>query len=193
MRVIAGEFGGRRLDAPRGLGTRPTSDRVREAWLMSLEPFTDRVVVDLYAGSGALGIETLSRGARAAHFVEHDAGALRALRHNLDTLGIAARATVWPLRLPQGLARLESVLATADLVLADPPYGGDEARAILAALGAPGRLAAGTRVGIEHHRRDTLPETIGTLARARERRHGETVVSLYRRVDDSPPPPREDP
>lgn len=147
---------------------------------MSLEPFTDLVVVDLYAGSGALGIEALSRGAREAHFVERDRDALAALRGNLESLGIGAAATVWPLVLPRGLARLDAVLARADLVLADPPYGGEEARAILAALGVEGRLPPHARVGLEHHAKDGSPEHAGALVRTRERRYGETVVSLYR-------------
>ena len=147
---------------------------------MSLEPFTGLTVVDLYAGSGALGIEALSRGAREVHFVERDRDALDALRRNLETLGIGAAATVWPLVLPRALARLDAVFARADLVLADPPYGGEEARAILETLGVAGRLAAHARLGIEHHAKDGLPEHAGSLQRTRERRYGETVVSLYR-------------
>jgi 16S rRNA (guanine966-N2)-methyltransferase len=121
VRVIAGALGGRRLVAPRGRGTRPTSDRVREAWFMSLEPFAGLVVVDLFAGSGALGIEALSRGATEAHFVERDRAALLALKRNLETLGLETRSTVWPLALPHGLTRLAAVFARSDLVLADPP------------------------------------------------------------------------
>src|SRR5262245_58864726 len=121
VRVIAGEFGGRRLQAPRGLKTRPTSDRVREALFMTLEPLTGLQVVDLYAGSGALGIEALSRGARFVDFVESDRSARAALGDNLAALELSARARVWPLALPGGLTRLAGALAAADLVLADPP------------------------------------------------------------------------
>ncbi len=187
MRVIAGEFGGRRLEAPKGLGTRPTSDRVREAVFMSLEPFAGLRVVDLFAGSGALGIEALSRGAAFADFVEPARGARAALERNLATLGLEARARLWPLRLPQGIARLSGPLAEASLVLADPPYGGEEARAVLAALGAPGRLAPGTRVLLERHQKDDVPSRSGTLALVRERRYGETTVNLYEA--DRPGPP----
>lgn len=179
MRVIGGTWGGRRLKAPGGRGTRPTSDRVREALVMTLEPLIGLTVVDLYAGSGALGIETLSRGALAAHFVERDRSALASLEENLEALGAGDRARVWRVALPGGLERMEEVLAGADVVLADPPYGGDDARAVLAALGRHGRLRAGARVVVEHHAKDGLPERAGTLERTRERRYGETSVSWY--------------
>ncbi len=179
MRVIAGALGGRRLRAPRGLGTRPTSDRVREALFMTLEPLAGLRVVDLYAGSGAMGIEALSRGAAFVDFVESDRAARAVLAANLAELGLAERARTWPLTLPRGLARMAAALAAADLVLADPPYGGEPARATLRALGEPGRLAPGARVVVEHHAKDELPARCGDLARARERRYGETAVSTY--------------
>ena len=179
MRVIAGSFGGRRLKAPRGRGTRPTSDRVREALFMALEPLADLKVVDLFAGSGALGIEALSRGAAFVDFVESDPAARSVLSENLAALGVTDRGRVWPLTLPRGLARLGAALAAADLVLADPPYGGGPARETMRALGLPGRLRVGARVVLEHHAKDELPERCGDLARARERRYGETAVSTY--------------
>ena len=147
---------------------------------MSLEPLVDLRVVDLFAGSGALGIEALSRQAAWADFVEPDRAARAALEENLELLGIVDRAKVWPLRLPQGLKHLEEALRAADLVLLDPPYGHETARAILERLAIPGTLAPGARVVVEHHRRDSLPESAGALARSRERAYGETVVSTYR-------------
>ena len=179
MRVIAGALGGRRLTAPPGRMTRPSSDRVREALFMALEPLIGLHVVDLFAGSGALGIEALSRGATHVDFVEHDARARRVLQANLATLGLEERATVWPIELPHGLSRLGSSLARAGLVLADPPYGGALARGTLERLGAPGALTPGTRVVVEHHAKDGLPDRSGALARVRERRYGETSVSTY--------------
>ncbi len=179
MRVIAGEFGGRRLEAPRGLRTRPTSDRVREALFMSLGELDSMGVVDLFAGSGALGIEALSRGASFVHFVDSDRNAREALARNLEALGAADRSKIWPLTLPRGLARLEDELRSASLVLADPPYGGEQACAVLAALGRPGVLRAGARVVVERHQKDELPEAAGALVLERERRYGETVVNLY--------------
>ena len=179
MRVIAGEFGGRRLDAPRGLKTRPTSDRVREALFMSLEPLEGLRVVDLFAGSGALGIEALSRGAAWVDFVEAARPALDVLARNLDALGVRDRCRVWPLRLPGALIKIGDALAGADLVLADPPYGGDDARAVLETLGECGRLRTGARVALERHQKDDVPSRTGDLALVRERRYGETTVNLY--------------
>ncbi len=179
MRVIAGALRGRRLVAPRGLRTRPTSDRVREALFMMLEPWEGRRVVDLYAGSGALGIEALSRGAAHVDFVERSAPALAVLRTNLEALGVLDRAHVWRVALPGGIARLREPLAAADVVLADPPYGGGEARRALAALGAADVLPRGCRVVLEHHVKDAVPDAVGRMGRAGTRRYGETVVTWY--------------
>ena len=178
MRVIAGELGGRRLQAPRGLATRPTSDRVREAMFMALEPLTGLRVLDLFAGSGALGIEALSRGATWAGFVEPDRSARRVLESNLETLGLSDRATVWAFHLPRDLKRLADPIRESELILLDPPYGGEIALRTLAALGIA-QLAVGVRVVVEHHSRDVLPDRSGTLERSRERRYGETRVSTY--------------
>lgn len=179
MRVIAGALGGRRLVAPGGARTRPTSDRVREALFMALEPLADLTVVDLFAGSGAMGIEALSRGARHVDFVEDGRAALVALENNLETLGIAERARVWRLSLPRGLERLRSRIESADLVLLDPPYGGELANATLRVLAT--QAGPHTRVVVEHHTKDEVPEAIGPLERIRQRRYGETMVTTYRR------------
>ena len=154
---------------------------------MALEPLAGLRVVDLYAGSGALGIEALSRGAARADFAESDAGARRILTSNLEYLGLLDRARVWPLELPRGLKRIADVLAGADLVLLDPPYGGEAACAMLEALGARGTLAPGARVVAEHHHRDGLPERAGSLRRSRQRRYGETAVSTYEVAPEQAP------
>ncbi len=191
MRVIAGEFGGRRLEAPGGLRTRPTSDRVREALFMTLGELSGRRVVDLYAGSGALGIEALSRGAAFVDFVDSGRAAREALERNLASLGIRERTRIWPLALPRGLSRLAAALQGADLVLADPPYGGADARAVLEALGRPGVLKDGCRVVVERHQKDDVHERTGSLARVRERRYGETVIDFYE-YEAGGAQPRED-
>jgi 16S rRNA (guanine966-N2)-methyltransferase len=179
VRVISGHLGGRRLKAPRGRDTRPTSDRVREALFMMLEPLSGLRVVDLFAGSGSLGIEALSRGAAWADFVERETGARRVLEENLATLGLEGCSRVWALELPRGLARLDGVLRQADLVLADPPYGGEAARAVLETLGRTGPWQPRARVVLEHHAKDEVPESTGDLVRVRARRYGETMVSTY--------------
>ncbi len=155
---------------------------------MSLEPLTGLRVVDLYAGSGALGIEALSRGAAWVDFVERDRAARDALRENLATLGLEAFARVWPLPIPAGIERLTASLEQADLILADPPYGGDAARALLEALGSMPGLRAGARVVLEHHQKDPVPERHGLIHRFRERRYGETCISTYRVAAATPEP-----
>ena len=180
MRVIAGEFGGRRLHAPHGSRTRPTSDRVREALFMALGPLDGARVVDLYSGSGALAIEALSRGASRADLVDSDRHARDAAHRNLEELGLLEHVRLWPLRLPGGLARLGEALAAADVVFADPPYGGADARALLSRLGEPGMLKPGGRVVLETHAKDEVPAEQGVLARERERKYGETIVHVYR-------------
>jgi 16S rRNA (guanine966-N2)-methyltransferase len=175
MRVIAGRYGGRRLQAPPGAATRPTSDRVREALFSILGPRVDgAAVLDLFAGSGALGIEALSRGAERATFVENAPPAVRALRANLAALGADAEvaradALRW-LRAASGGGRQYS------LVFLDPPYR----RA--AALGAdlsdamPAVLGPGALVISESDRRAPLELTIPTID---ERRYGDTLIRFH--------------
>lgn len=174
MRVIAGVHGGRRLAAPAGRGTRPTGDRVREALFSMLGPLDDLRVLDLFAGSGALGLEALSRGAGSAEFVDADPGAAKVVRANLETLGIEAEV-----RRRDALAFLRDAARRGrqyDLVLLDPPYR--EADAIGAALGEslPPVLAPGARVTTESDRRDPLglPFPLET-----ERRYGDTLIRIH--------------
>jgi 16S rRNA (guanine966-N2)-methyltransferase len=134
MRVVAGELGGRRLVAPDGTSTRPTTDRVREAIFNSLGSagvLDGAVVADLFAGSGAIGIEALSRGAERCIFVERDRAALRALHDNLDALDLGGRSKVLA-------ADAMSVAGTidADIVFADPPYDFDAWDGLLARVSA---------------------------------------------------------
>jgi 16S rRNA (guanine966-N2)-methyltransferase len=176
VRVIAGRFGGRVLSAPAGRATRPTGDRVREALFSMLGPL-DGAVLDLYAGTGALGIEALSRGARRAVFVERDPRAVTALRGNLAALGLGGEeAEVRPVEargaLRNALARAEAY----DLVFLDPPYRlaaglGDE---LGGALG--GLLAPGARVVCESDRRAPLALE---LPRTHHRRYGDTIISIH--------------
>jgi 16S rRNA (guanine966-N2)-methyltransferase len=177
MRVIAGHLGGRRLSAPRGRATRPTSDRVREALFSMLGPIDGTSVLDLFAGTGALGIEALSRGAAKALFVECDATALDALRGNLARLELAdPQARV---KAGDALAALRSARRaseTYDLVFVDPPY--DQLRAFQGELSAllPAVLATGARVVVESDRR--APAEL-PLAVAQRKRYGDTTITIH--------------
>jgi len=172
MRVVSGDLGGRKLVTPDGSDTRPTSDRVREAMfnsLFSLDAIEGARVLDAFAGSGALGIEALSRGALHATFVETGRDALAALRENLETLQLGAQGRVVP---GDALAHLERTAAEGshyDLVLLDPPYGFDQWDELLAAV------PVGARVVIESDRKVIVPDSWEVH---RRKRYGGTVVTL---------------
>jgi 16S rRNA (guanine966-N2)-methyltransferase len=150
VRVIAGQQGGQRLRAPRGMTTRPTSERARQAMFEILGDVTNRRVLDLYAGSGALGIEALSRGATLAVFVESSRPAVEVLRQNLDRLALCSRAEVVPLRVERA-GRTLSRHAPFDLVTCDPPWT-TLSRVLqqLERLDWAGLLAEGATLTLEH-------------------------------------------
>jgi 16S rRNA (guanine(966)-N(2))-methyltransferase RsmD len=181
MRVIAGRFGGRRLaDAP-GVGVRPTAERVREALFSALGDLEGARVLDLYAGTGALGIEALSRGASAAVFVEQSRAALAVLRRNLETLELNARSG--PARVIRGdacavLRRLGRAGERFDLVLLDPPYASDQALPALEGLVAAGLLAPEAEVVLEASRRHPVTPVAGLVLRD-QRRYGDTLIARF--------------
>ncbi|MGH2896342.1 MAG: 16S rRNA (guanine(966)-N(2))-methyltransferase RsmD [Solirubrobacteraceae bacterium] len=174
MRVIAGTHGGRELTAPKGRGTRPTSDRVREALFSILGDVHDLRVLDLFAGSGALGIEALSRGAAQATLVDSAAAAQVAIRRNLGALGMDAELVRQPAE-----RFLQAALRDArqyDLVFLDPPYRhastlGRELTSALMPI-----LAADARVVAESDRRSPLGLELTLLD---ERRYGDTLIQIY--------------
>jgi 16S rRNA (guanine966-N2)-methyltransferase len=177
MRVIAGSLGGRTLTAPPGRATRPTSDRVREAVFSMLGPLHGERVLDLFAGSGALGIEALSRGAAHAVFVESDHRALTALRANLDTLGLrGGQADVRPVDARGVLKNAQARADTYDLVFVDPPYRFAAELGAELGDGLAACLAPGGRIVFESDRR-AVPE-LG-LALTHERRYGDTLIRIY--------------
>lgn len=186
MRVVAGEFGGRTLRAPAGRGTRPTGELVRGALFAALEArwcgWVGHGVLDLYAGSGALGIEALSRGAARACFVESERTALVALRQNLEVLGVTGRARIVG-RPVEDFLRRPGEGGPFALIVADPPYARGGAH-LLAGLDDDSWLAAEGVLAIEHSAREELPERSGTWQRLWWRVHGGTAVTLYTRTLD---------
>lgn len=183
MRVIAGQYRSRVLQAPRGLDTRPTSDRLRETLFNVLAPRIEGAVfLDLYAGSGAVGIEALSRGAREAVFVEQAEPALRAIRANLASLGIRGGYALEARSVAAALRRLAEAGRRVDLVFLDPPYrASDEYALALGLLGGEcaGLLADGALVVAEHEKRTDPEERHGLLARYRVLRQGDAALSFY--------------
>ncbi len=183
MRVIAGRYGGRRLKAPRGRSTRPTSDRVREALFSVLGSVEGARVLDLFAGTGALGIEALSRGATRAVFVERDTAALDALKANLAALDLCAPEA--EVRRADALAALRTARErheTYDLLFVDPPYGDAQAWESRLSAALPALLAAAGRVVVESDRRMPLAIEIEgeRLGVELERRYGDTSITILR-------------
>jgi 16S rRNA (guanine966-N2)-methyltransferase len=187
MRVIAGRAKGHRLAGPaKGGGTRPTSDLVRGAVFSALEAMGVDLTrtLDLYAGSGALGIEALSRGAQWCDFVEKDGRACASIRGNLARTGFEGQAKVHcaPVEraLPTGRQARGRLEGPYTLVLADPPYA-SEAMPVLDRLVGSGLVEAGrTVLALEHSSREEGPERLGGLSRVRTLRHGDSAVSIYR-------------
>lgn len=192
MRIVAGELGGRVLRAPHGAATRPTSEKVRQALFNILgPPGPDVHVLDLFAGSGALGLEALSRGAATATFVERARPALIALRGNLTELAVGARARVVATDVASFLASHGPGPAWTWIFL-DPPYAAGVVAATLAALPAD-RLTADAIVMVEHAHRAPPPERSGFLLRTDLRRYGDTSLSWYRAAPVPPSPPTRPP
>ena len=186
MRIVGGKLKGRLLVSPTGEGTRPTSDRVREA-LMSF--LVDRlgsdlggaVTLDLFAGSGALGFEALSRGASRAVLVEKDRAALQTIASNIATLGVTDRVTVVGSdALVAGLKRVQTMGPFA-LLFCDPPYRIDQGKVAraLEALGRSGGIADGAALAWEHSAGGAVPEPAG-FGQERTYRYGDTAVTLLR-------------
>jgi 16S rRNA (guanine966-N2)-methyltransferase len=172
VRVIAGEFGGRRLRSPRGEATRPTAGRVREALFSMLGELGGVVVLDLFAGSGALGIEALSRGAARATFVERAPPALAALRANVAALGLGERAAVFGGDARAALRGEDKY----DLVFLDPPYAMAAELAGALSRDLPRALAPRARVVSESDWR--VPLELALPVR-RERRYGNTMIRIH--------------
>jgi 16S rRNA (guanine966-N2)-methyltransferase len=184
-RVIAGSAKGIRLRAP-GPGTRPLSDRVKQTLFAILEPDLEGAAfLDLFAGSGAAGIEALSRGAAAATFVEKDQGAAAVIDANLNATGLSGPgASIVRWDVVRWLGEPHAG-ASFDIVLVDPPYAETELLGrVLARLGEPeAPLNEGARVVAKHFWRDRPQQRIGMLAAERDRRFGETALTFYRREE----------
>ena len=184
MRIVAGEFRGRKLHTPKGAQIRPTTDRVREAiFSIIASHLPDATVLDLFAGTGALGLEALSRGADRAVFVDRSPDAVRLIRANVELCRATQRAEIVQGPVAQVVQRLAHQGETFHLIFMDPPYGKGYIEETLLQLDkiayAQGLVVA------EHHVKDLLPQRLGTWIRTRERRYGDSAISFF--VKDLPP------
>jgi 16S rRNA (guanine966-N2)-methyltransferase len=174
VRIVAGRWRGRRIRPPDDARVRPTADRVREAWMSIVQPYlVDARVLDLFAGSGALGLEALSRGATSADLVEVSATGVRAIRENADSLGAGDAMRVHRGDALRFIQKLEA--GAYDVAFADPPYGHGLATAVAERWLAVPFAAV---LGVEHEARERLP------AGRDERRYGSTAITLYYRHED---------
>ena len=180
MRIIGGTARGRRIKAPKGSAIRPTADRVREALFNILaQDLSGHEVLDLFAGSGSLSLEALSRGAASALLVDESAQAAGLIRRNLEMLGFADRARIWSQPVGKALSRLTADGAAYDAVFLDPPYDHGWVEKALTMISQGRLLQAGGVAVAEHSVRDEVGERYGQLVRRDRRRYGDTVLSFF--------------
>ncbi|ETX05806.1 MAG: hypothetical protein ETSY2_20790 [Candidatus Entotheonella gemina] len=183
LRIGGGAFNGRRLQSVPGLQVRPTSGRVRQALFNMLRPvIRDAIFVDLFAGTGSVGLEALSHGARQVYFVEQDRRVMATLRRNIEQCGVGHRVSIISAPLPQAVQRLPATLK-ADILFLDPPYGSQLAEQTLSALEPLSLLAPHGLVIWQHAVRHQVPRAIvigDRLCREEEsRRYGDTRLSIF--------------
>jgi 16S rRNA (guanine966-N2)-methyltransferase len=184
MRIIAGTFRSRQLKSQKGLALRPTSDKLRETLFNILGARVDGSrFLDLFAGTGAIGIEALSRGAACAVFVENHSATVRLIRENLAALEIEFRARIIAAPARRAIANLEKDLATAfEFIFLDPPYDHEkEYQATLRALANSSLLNDSTLLIAEHRKKFLLPNALGRLQQVRVLHQGDAALSFYRR------------
>lgn len=177
MRVIAGKYKGRKLSAPKGNDIRPTTDKTKEAMFSILAfdlPGAD--VLDLFSGTGALGIEALSRGAASCVFCEKSRSAVEHIRDNLAHCGIGNEAGLRP---GDVLRTLEMLEEKFDIVVMDPPYGEGLCEKAMEIIAANALLKDEGIIVCEHRKEDIIPNRIGDLIRTKERRYGISMLSIY--------------
>jgi 16S rRNA (guanine966-N2)-methyltransferase len=179
LRVIGGRLKGRPLASPGGLAVRPTAGRVREAIFNILfSRINNAIVLDLFAGTGALGIEALSRGAARAVFVDNSPAALTVIKENLQACGLASTAGTLRQDATRSLSGLAAFNTMFDLVFMDPPYDRGAVNSTLIALAGTGLLQTGALIVLEHSPRELINNDIGRLHLQDRREYGRTIVSF---------------
>lgn len=186
MRVVSGSAKGRPLKSVPGIGTRPTTDKVKEALFSMIGPyFEDGEVLDLFAGTGGLGIEALSRGMKSAVFVDMDPKSIDTIRANLKATKLEAQAQVYRNEAGRALSALEKRGRTFDLVFLDPPYRLKHGDELMLMMAEKGMLKEDAVVVLEHESSYAYPEDIPGFYRLKQSVYGETTISIYQYEADS--------
>jgi len=184
MRIQSGEFKGRTIQFTKGDGIRPTQDKVRGALFnVIMRVVGGAKVLDLFAGSGALGIEAVSRGAESATFVELNASCCKVISENIEKLALSDRARLMKMDYEKAIDALGGEGQKFDIVLADPPYYKDIPKKLLIKLGRCDILSPNIIIVIEHYKTDTAPEQEGGLVLFCQKNYSDTVLSFYRRAE----------
>jgi 16S rRNA (guanine966-N2)-methyltransferase len=184
MRIIGGEAKGRPFAAPKGAALRPTSDRIKEALFAALFSVDGVSLLDLYAGTGSVGMEALSRGASRTVFIEKDARLSRSLKKNLALFGFAGASEILTMEVKKGIRLLADRQERFDIVFADPPYGKGLAGGTLELLCGGEIVAPGGIIILQHAASETIGERGGKFAVNDQKRYGESVLSFLHRTDN---------
>lgn len=184
MRIIGGEYRSRVLEMPKGAEIRPTQDRVREAIFNILGDIAGKSVLDLYAGSGAFGLEAISRGAGHATFVDNNSRCLAAIEQNVEMLAMPeSKYDIVRGSVSIVLSRLEKDGDRFDIIFMDPPYHKDLAKKCLINIDYYDILSEFGLIVVEHFKKDSLETDLNTLEKITERKYGDTSVTIYRKIE----------
>lgn len=180
MRIIAGEYKGRRLDSLEGMDIRPTSDKVRESLFNILgNAVIDSVFLDLFGGTGGVGIEALSRGAKHVVFVDASSKSIKVLKGNLERLNINKNVEVYNTDYTTAISKLHKYGKEFDIIFIDPPYRVGIAEAALKEIDKHPIIKQSGLIIVEHDSRDEMPERLGRLYKHRTKKYGNTTLSFY--------------
>jgi 16S rRNA (guanine966-N2)-methyltransferase len=185
MRVISGSARGRSLKAVPGMSTRPTTDKVKESVFSMIGPYFDGgLVLDLFAGTGGLGIESLSRGMEKAIFIDMEKKSIDTVLHNLEVSGLKDKAEVYRNDAGRALKLLAKRGLKFDLVFLDPPYKMKIIAELITVMEEQELLLPQVRIVVEHDAGDVLADSIGTLQLKKRAEYGETAVTIYERIEE---------
>ncbi len=180
MRVIAGSSKGKIIKAPKGFHTRPTSDRVKEALFSMIHFYVPgSIVLDLFSGTGSLGIEALSRGAETVYFVDNHPMSIKIIKDNIDSVGFLVKSVVLFCNAQKAIKKLAFLKKQIDIIFMDPPYNQDHILPCIHAVAENNILKRSGLIVVEHDQKDYLPEHIEVFSKIKEKKYGNTIITIY--------------